>query len=66
MARHRSSRSLESYLRQAADIVAKHGDAYLPIFERFEREVAKQARQSDARARALAVAKSQSRTQRTG
>ena len=43
----------------AALVIAKHGDAYLPLFERLECEVAKLEKKEDALARALRLAQRQ-------
>lgn len=40
----------------AALVVARHGEAYLPLFERMEREVANLEKKEDALARALRLA----------
>lgn len=43
----------------AALVVARHGEAYLPLFERMEREVASLERKENALARALRLAERQ-------
>ena len=43
----------------AALVVAKHGKAYLPLFERMEREVADLQNKEDALVRALRLAERQ-------
>ena len=40
----------------AALVVARHGEAYLPLFERMEHEVANLEKKEDALARALHLA----------
>lgn len=44
--------------QQAADIVAMHGEAYLPIFERIEREYKSQMKNRDVLTRAIQISKS--------
>jgi hypothetical protein len=43
----------------AALVVAKHGEIYLPLFERMEREIANLEKKEDAMARALRFAERQ-------
>ncbi len=43
----------------AALVVARHGEGYLPLFERMEREVANLGKKEDALARALHLAEQQ-------
>lgn len=43
-------------MRFSAKIVALHGDAYLPIFERFEAEVEAARKREAARQRAIKLA----------
>ena len=52
----RNQQQLEKALRQAAQIVADHGDKYLPLFERLERELVKAKHHQSARNRALKLA----------
>lgn len=47
----------KAYL-QAAKIVARHGDTYLPIFERIEMEYQERKKQIDALNRAIMIAES--------
>lgn len=47
----------QAYL-QAAKIVARHGDTYLPIFERVETEYQERKKQIDALNRAIMIAES--------
>jgi hypothetical protein len=49
-------RHVERALLVAAQLVAYHGDAYLPIFERLERELAALHRQTSAVERARTIA----------
>lgn len=46
---------LERYLGVAAFLVVRHGDAYVPTFERLEQEVAAVRVRQDKRDRAQAV-----------
>lgn len=49
---------LETALAVAAYIVLRHGDAYLPVLDRLEREVEEQRRRSSHRDRAQRILKS--------
>lgn len=53
--RHPTLEDLERWLELAAYVVMRHGDVYLPIFERFERELSAARAKTDARSRASSV-----------
>ncbi len=48
---------LRSAYEIAASMVAKHGDKYLPIFERLDKEIQTRKQQEHIKAKALEVAK---------
>lgn len=49
------SSELERALAVAAYLVVRHGDAYVPVLERLEREMEAAQRKSDTRSRAAAI-----------
>lgn len=48
---------LEQHLATVACVVARHGDTYLPLFERLEREVEMARANASTRDRALRLAR---------